>query len=154
MIRLIGFIILCCTGGLWGAYLLEGKKRQLTHIQDGIQLLRFLEWELENYPDQAQELPQKLNGQPQWKPYLGKGIDYLNQLQVPATFPRKERRQLKQCFDGLGYGGAAETVQNLEQTLHWMEALELDKRQKLGRDSRLYLPIGLCSGLAIAILLL
>lgn len=154
MIRGIGFVILCCTGGLWGTYLLERKKRQLIHIQTGIQLLRFLGWELENYPNQAQELPQKLNEQHQWEPYLGKGIDYLNQLQVPTTFPRNERRQLKQCFEGLGYGGAAETVQELEQTLHWMEALELDKRQKLGRDSRLYLPIGLCGGLAIAILLL
>lgn len=154
MIRAIGFIILCCCGGLWGAYLLERKKRQLTHIQTGIQLLRLLEWELENYPNQAQELPRKLNEQQQWEPYLGKGIDYLNQLQVPATFPRGERLQLRQCFDGLGDRGAAESVQDLEQTLHWMEALELDKRQKLGRDRRLYMPVGLCGGLAIAILLL
>lgn len=154
MIRQVGFIILCCTGGLWGTYLLERQKRQLADIQAGIQLIRFLGWELENYPNQTMDLPRQLNEQRQWAPYLGKGIEYLNQLTVPPTFPKGERRQLKRCFEGLGHGEAAETVQNLNQTLHWMEALELDKREKLGRDSRLYLPIGLCGGLAIAILLL
>lgn len=154
MIRGIGFLLILCCGGLWGEFFLAKRRRQIRDIQTGIRLVYFLVWELGNHPEQMVNLPAQLAVQGEWPGYL-KGIpDYLDQLSVPETLPRGDRQRLQQCFSHLGHQEAAASLRELEQALHWLEELEQERREALGRDNRLYRPVGLCFGMVLGILLL
>lgn len=154
MIRLTGFFLIVCSGGLWGEFFLARRRKQIRDIQTGIRLVQFLVWELRHNPEQMMELPERLMAQGAWPGYLEGNIDYLDQLQIPATLPKGDRQRLENCFANLGRQEAESSLGELEQALHWLGELEAERRQILARDARLYRPLGFSGGLALAILLL
>lgn len=154
MIRVSGFLLLVCWGGLGGEYLLSRQRRALGDMETGIRLLELLIWEFGHHPDEIGHLPGQLAQETCWNRYLPREFRFLDQLLAPDTLPPGARVRLSQCFASLGHQEAAASVRAMEQTLHWMEVLRQNRQQRLVRDSRLYRPMGFCCGLALAILLL
>lgn len=154
MIRIIGFFLVFGSGGLWGELLLARQRKQIRDIQTGKRLIQLLIWELGQHPEKMADLPGRLAVQGEWEGYLGERMGYLDQLKVPGTLPKGVRECLEGCFKRLGNQEAAASLQDLEDANHWLEELEKERRQTLERDGRLYRPVGLCCGLALAIFLL
>ena len=154
MIRFIGAAIVFSCGGLWGEWLLFRRRKKIENIHAGIQLVSFLAWELEHHPGTIDSLPGQLVREDRWSEYTGKKISYLDELQVPSTLPKSGRVRLRECFKNLGRKEGEESVQELKQTLHWLEEMEKTEMDSYKRESRLYRPVGFSAGLALAILLL
>lgn len=149
--RLFGFLCLCGAGFGLGQLALSRALFRQRCLEEGIALLAFIDREIRYTSAKPEEIFARAS-QTGTAPHFR--CESFRTASLPDCFTAGEEQYFQDGICQIGHLPAEQTYRQLEYLSQWLEALLVKQQAICRQGARLYRQLGLCGGLALAILLL
>lgn len=147
----MGFLCLLGAGFGFGQLALSAAIQRKYCIEEGIALLTFIDREIQYTSAKPEEMFARMAD-------LGTAPHFrcrsFQEVELPNCFTTGESHYFLDGIHQIGHLPSAQSSRQLALLTQWLEGLLEKQREVCRQGTRLYRQLGLCGGLALAILLL